>query len=64
MALVRNILQVCKLREAFLEDCSSPPRVMLRAILLGALHGPLNKGKPTYLSNHPERRAIGVEQSA
>jgi hypothetical protein len=50
-----TLLQICRLREAFLADCSDPARIMLRAILLGALHGPLNKGEPTYLSNQCPR---------
>jgi hypothetical protein len=50
-----TLSQMCRLREAFLADCSTPDRIMLRAILLGALHGPLNKGEPTYLSNQCPR---------
>lgn len=50
-----TLSQICKLRESFLEDCSDPARIMLRAILLGALHGPLNKGEATYLSNQCPR---------
>jgi hypothetical protein len=42
--------QICRVREALLDDCSDPARVVLRAILLGALHGPLNKVVPSYLS--------------
>lgn len=51
----RTLVQVCKLREALLEDCTSATRVLLRAILLGALHGPRPKGKPSYLSNQAPR---------
>ena len=46
---------LCILREALLTNCSSDTRVMLRAILLGALHGPLNKGEPSYFSNQCPR---------
>lgn len=42
---------ICKLREYLLEKCASPEEITLRTILLGILHGPLQKGKPTYLSN-------------
>lgn len=51
----QTLIQVCRIREALLEDCSEPERVMLRAILLGGLHGPLNKGPATYLSNQCPR---------
>lgn len=46
---------VCQLREAFLEDCSTPARVALRGIVLGALHGPKQKTFPSYLSNQCPR---------
>jgi hypothetical protein len=47
----RTLVQICQLREALLEDCTSATRILLRAILLGALHGPRPKGKPSYFSN-------------
>jgi hypothetical protein len=47
--------QMCRIREALLENCSDPSRVMLRAILLGGLHGPLNKATASYLSNQCPR---------
>jgi hypothetical protein len=50
-----TLVQICRVREALLVDCSDPARVVLRAILLGALHGPLNKGVPSYLSNQCPR---------
>ena len=46
---------LCCLREAMLADCSSPARRVLRAIVLGALHGPRAKGFPTYFSNQSTR---------
>ena len=50
-----NVLdKLCRFREAFLEDCSTPPRIALRGILLGALHGPKRKS-PSYLSNQCPR---------
>src|SRR5581483_6787209 len=39
--------ELCRLRAALLQDNRSATRVMLRAIMLGALHGPL----PKYLKN-------------
>ena len=51
----RTLNDLCKLREYLLEKCVSPEEITLRAILLGILHGPLQKGKPTYLSNQMPR---------
>jgi DNA modification methylase len=42
---------LCKLRAAFLRDCSSDARIALRGIVLGALHGPRQKLIAGYLSN-------------
>lgn len=46
---------MCRFREAFLEDCSTAPRVALRGIVLGALHGPKQKTFPSYFSNQCPR---------
>ena len=46
---------LCRFREAFLEDCTTAPRVALRGILLGALHGPKQKTFPSYFSNQCPR---------
>jgi hypothetical protein len=46
---------LCQLREALLADCSSQVRRVLRAIVLGALHGPRAKGSATYFSNQCTR---------
>ena len=46
---------LCRLREGLLRDCRSPARIALRAIILGALHGPLNKVAPSYFSNQSFR---------
>lgn len=51
----RTLIQLCQLREAMLTDCSSPTRILLRAIILGALHGPRPKGTPSYFSNQSPR---------
>jgi len=49
------LLSLCKLREAFLKDCSTAPRIALRGIVLGALHGPKQKTSPGYFSNQCPR---------
>ncbi len=46
---------LCCLREALLENCNSHARTALRAIILGALHGPLAKNQPSYFSNQAPR---------
>lgn len=46
---------ICRIREALLNDCSSASRTMLRAIMLGALHGPMTKLQPSHLSNQCPR---------
>lgn len=51
-ATLRNL---CTLRQRFESECSAPVDVALRAIVLGILHGPLTKGRPTYLSNQMPR---------
>lgn len=49
------LLLLCRLREELLRDCSTPARRALRAILLGALHGPRSKQRQSYLSNQSPR---------
>jgi hypothetical protein len=51
----RTLTRICQLRESLLGECSSPTRVLLRAIILGALHGPRPKGIPSYFSNQSPR---------
>lgn len=46
---------IAAVRSALLEECSAPESVALRALMLGALHGPLTKGPPSYLSNQAPR---------
>lgn len=46
---------LCRLREGLLHECDSDARRALRAVLLGALHGPLNRTRRTYLSNQCTR---------
>ena len=45
---------ICQIREG-LQHLVGKPAVMLRAVLLGILHGPLRKGMPSYLSNQLPR---------
>ena len=51
----RVLYQLSILREELLRDCQSDTRIALRAIILGALHGPANKGIPSYFSNQSLR---------
>jgi hypothetical protein len=51
----QTLADLSRLREALLASCSSPTRVLLRAIVLGALHGPQAKGRPSYFSNQAPR---------
>ena len=46
---------VCQLRASLLGDCASDVRRVLRAIMLGALHGPRTKGTPSHFSNQSPR---------
>jgi hypothetical protein len=47
--------ELCRVRAALLADCRSPARKALRALILGLMHGPRNKGAPSYLSNQMPR---------
>lgn len=56
LAYDRAVLQtLCRLREGLRRDCSSNARKVLRAIVLGALHGPLQKTVQSYFSNQCTR---------
>jgi hypothetical protein len=50
---VLNVL--CRLREGLLQSCSTRARIGLRAIILGALHGPKGKVSTSYFSNQCPR---------
>jgi len=50
-----TLRDICKIRESLLRSCSTPEEVMLRALMLGVLHGPIRKGSPSYLSNQMPR---------
>lgn len=56
MAYEPSVLrQICWLRKELLRDCLSDSRCLLRAILLGALHGPRTKSAASHLSNQCPR---------
>jgi SAM-dependent methyltransferase len=48
------LADLCRLRSALSVDCRNPARVALRALILGALHGP-SQHTPAYLSNQSPR---------
>ena len=48
-------VELCKFRIAMLDDCSTPARIALRGIILGALHGPQQKTFQSYFSNQCPR---------
>jgi len=50
-----TLVDVCRLREALLRVDHADCDVVLRALVLGILHGPQNVGVPTYLSNQMPR---------
>ncbi len=51
-----TLIEICRLRQYFLNtDSTNEAEKMLRAIIVGILHGPLTKGKPTYLSSQMPR---------
>jgi hypothetical protein len=51
----KTLREICRIRNYLLAQCSTRVEVALRGIVLGILHGPRNKGKPTYLSNQMPR---------
>lgn len=46
---------LCRIREELLHDCRSDARKALRALMLGALHGPVGKTTQSYFSNQCPR---------
>ncbi len=50
-----TLRDICVIRESLLLSCRKPAEVVLRALMLGVLHGPRHKGLPTYLSNQMPR---------
>jgi hypothetical protein len=49
------LTELCRLRKALIERCDTPSRLALRGVLLGALHGPVQRTKPSYFSNQCPR---------
>jgi len=50
-----TLREICILRSRLMKSCETAEEVMLRALLLGILHGPRQRGLPTYLSNQMPR---------
>lgn len=51
----RTLRELCAVRSGLLSDMQSPEAVALRAVMLGALHGPRGKTTRSYLSNQMPR---------
>jgi hypothetical protein len=51
----RVLSSLCRLREGLLRNCESDARKALRALILGALHGPRAKQQQSYFSNQCPR---------
>ncbi len=51
----KTLYQICLIRETLLEESNEPAHAALLGIMLGILHGGLNKGVPSYLSNQMPR---------
>ena len=51
----RTLRTICALRRVLCRPSDNPNRIALRALVAGALHGPRNKGTPSYLSNQAPR---------
>ncbi|HEV2581890.1 MAG TPA: DNA methyltransferase [Ktedonobacteraceae bacterium] len=55
-AFYKDVLHtLCRFREGLLKNCRSDARKALRAIMLGALHGPRQKQRASYFSNQSQR---------
>jgi hypothetical protein len=51
----RTLGEICSIREGLIDQGNGAIDVALRAVMLGILHGPVNKGEPAYLSNQMPR---------
>jgi len=51
----KTLRDICVFREKLKEGVETQEEIVLRALILGILHGPLRKGKPTYFSNQMPR---------
>lgn len=55
-AFDQDVLRIiCRLREGLIRCCDTDSRMALRAILMGALHGPRGKLRQSYFSNQCQR---------
>ncbi len=55
-AFHKDVLHMlCRLREGLLKNCRSDARKALRAVIMGALHGPQPKFRYSYFSNQCQR---------
>jgi len=59
-----TLIGICKLRRRLLSHCKSDAEIALRALVLGILHGPRQKGPPTYLSSQMPRTYASKPASA
>jgi hypothetical protein len=59
-----TLREICILRESLMRSCRTPQEIALRALILGMLHGPQNKGAPSYLSNQMPRTYATKPQPA
>ena len=50
-----TLIEICMLRDGLLSKELSDAGIVLRALILGLLHGPRTKGNPSYLSNQMPR---------
>ncbi len=50
-----TLIEICILRDYLLSRELTDAALVLRALILGLLHGPLTKGNPSYLSNQMPR---------
>ncbi len=50
-----TLRDICILREELNRKCSTSEEIVLRALILGILHGPYQKGNSAYLSNQMPR---------
>ena len=50
-----TLKDLASLRKGLIDDSGSPERKILRAIIMGALHGPLTQNEPSYFSNQAPR---------
>ena len=52
---VATLKTLVHIRNKLINNCGSPERIALRAVILGALHGPLGKNTQSYFSNQAPR---------